>query len=138
MEFQGCSICDHRNRDACAGRCSRNPKGQRRPGPCSGNPPLSAGLRCHPDDPAFSRAGAAGRHDLVRIAIHATDANTWYVAAVGRLWGPSKERGVYKSTDGGKTWSNVLFVNEDTGGTDIAMGHQSPGTLIAAAYQRRR
>src|SRR5205807_3008106 len=46
--------------------------------------------------------------------------------------------GVYKTTDGGKTWSNVLFINEDTGITDITLDYESPGTLIAAAYQRRR
>jgi photosystem II stability/assembly factor-like uncharacterized protein len=77
------------------------------------------------------------RH-IGRIVIHPTDPNTVYVAALGSLWGPSKERGLYKTTDGGKTWSNVLFVNEDTGITDVAMDPYSPGTLIAAAYQRRR
>src|SRR5439155_2177510 len=86
----------------------------------------------------WQHMGLAETHHIARIVIHPTDPNTLYVAAVGRLWGPSKERGVYKSTDGGKTWSNVLFINEDTGVTDIAMDHQSPGTLIAAAYQRRR
>jgi photosystem II stability/assembly factor-like uncharacterized protein/type II secretory pathway pseudopilin PulG len=86
----------------------------------------------------WQHMGLSETHHIARIVIHPTDPNTLYVAAVGRLWGPSKERGVYKTTDGGKTWSNVLFVNEDTGVTDIAMDHQSPGTLIAAAYQRRR
>jgi photosystem II stability/assembly factor-like uncharacterized protein len=87
---------------------------------------------------SWQHMGLAETHHIARIVIHPTDPNILYVAAVGRLWGPSKERGVYKTTDGGKTWSNVLFVNEDTGVTDIAMDHQSPGTLIAAAYQRRR
>jgi photosystem II stability/assembly factor-like uncharacterized protein len=73
-----------------------------------------------------------------RIVISPADPNTVYVAAGGNLWGASKERGIYKTTDGGKTWSNVLFVNEDTGATDIAMDPDSPGTLIAAMYQRRR
>jgi photosystem II stability/assembly factor-like uncharacterized protein len=73
-----------------------------------------------------------------RIVISPADPNTLYVAAGGNLWGSSKERGVYKTTDGGKTWSNVLFVNEDTGASDIAMDPDSPGTLIAAMYQRRR
>jgi photosystem II stability/assembly factor-like uncharacterized protein len=86
----------------------------------------------------WKHMGLAETHHIGRIVIHPTDPNTVYVAAVGKLWGPSKERGVYKTTDGGKTWSNVLFVNEDTGATDIAMDCESPGTLIAAAYQRRR
>jgi photosystem II stability/assembly factor-like uncharacterized protein len=73
-----------------------------------------------------------------RIVISPSDPNTVYVAAGGNLWGPSKDRGVYKTTDGGKTWSNVLFVNDDTGATDIAMNPDSSGTLIAAFYQRRR
>jgi Uncharacterized protein related to plant photosystem II stability/assembly factor len=73
-----------------------------------------------------------------RVVISPADPNTVYVAAGGSLWGPSKDRGVYKTTDGGKRWSNVLFVNEDTGATDIAMDLDSPGTLIAATYQRRR
>jgi photosystem II stability/assembly factor-like uncharacterized protein len=73
-----------------------------------------------------------------RIVISPADPNVVYVAAGGNLWGASKDRGVYKSTDGGKTWSNVLFVNDDTGATDIAMDADSPGTLIAATYQRRR
>ena len=79
----------------------------------------------------------ATRH-IGRIVISPADPNTVYVAAAGSLWGPSKERGVYKTTDGGKSWSQVLFVNDDTGVNDIAMDPESPGTLIAAAYQRRR
>jgi photosystem II stability/assembly factor-like uncharacterized protein len=73
-----------------------------------------------------------------RIVISPSDPNTLFVAAGGDLWGPSKDRGVYKSSDGGKTWTNVLFVNEDTGASDLAMDPDSPGTLIAAMYQRRR
>src|SRR5438270_815116 len=60
------------------------------------------------------------------------------VAAEGHLWGPNEERGVYKTTDGGKTWSQVLKINEDTGVSDIAMDPQSPDILYAAAYERRR
>jgi photosystem II stability/assembly factor-like uncharacterized protein len=82
--------------------------------------------------------GLAETHHIGRIVVHPSDPNIAYVAAVGRLWGPSKERGVYKTTDGGKTWTNVLFINEDTGVTDIALDYESPGTLIAAGYQRRR
>ena len=86
----------------------------------------------------WQHMGLEATHHIARIVVHPTNPDIVYVAALGRLWGPSKERGVYKTTDGGKTWTNVLFVNEDTGVTDIAMDHESPGTLIAAAYQRRR
>ncbi len=73
-----------------------------------------------------------------RIAIDPHDPNTVYVAALGGLWGPNPERGVYKTTDGGKTWTKSLFVNENTGVTDVAIDWQDPGTVYAAAYTRRR
>jgi photosystem II stability/assembly factor-like uncharacterized protein len=87
---------------------------------------------------SWKHMGLDGTMHIGRIVISPADPNTLYVAAEGNLWGPSKDRGVYKSSDGGKTWSNVLFVNEDTGASDIAMEPESPGTLIAALYQRRR
>ena len=86
----------------------------------------------------WKHTGLDASMHIGRIVISPADPNTLYVAAGGNLWGPSKERGVYKTSDGGKTWSNVLFVNEDTGASDIAMDPDSPGTLIAAMYQRRR
>jgi photosystem II stability/assembly factor-like uncharacterized protein len=87
---------------------------------------------------SWKKMGLGDSHHIGRIVISPADPNTVYVAAGGRLWGPSKERGVYKTTDGGKSWTNVLFINEDTGATDLAMDPDSPGTLIAAVYQRRR
>ncbi|HSB08505.1 MAG TPA: hypothetical protein VLM38_03255 [Blastocatellia bacterium] len=75
---------------------------------------------------------------IARIVIDPRDPNIVYVAALGHLWGPNRERGLYKTTDGGKTWTQSLFINEDTGVTDVAIDLQSPGTLYAAAYQRRR
>ncbi len=86
----------------------------------------------------WQHMGLSETQAIGRVVIHPTDPNIVYVAAVGRLWGPSKERGVYKTTDGGKTWTQVLFINEDTGVSDIALDPESPGTLIASAYQRRR
>jgi photosystem II stability/assembly factor-like uncharacterized protein len=86
----------------------------------------------------WQNMGLKDTKHIGRIAIHPTDPNTLYVAAVGHLWGPNKERGLYKTTDGGKTWTQSLFINEDTGVIDVAMDHKSPGTLYAAAYQRRR
>jgi photosystem II stability/assembly factor-like uncharacterized protein len=77
------------------------------------------------------------RH-IGRIVIDTHNPNIVYVAAVGHLWGPNKERGVFKTTDGGKTWTNSLFINEDTGAIDIAIDRESPLTLYAAVYQRRR
>jgi photosystem II stability/assembly factor-like uncharacterized protein len=79
----------------------------------------------------------ATRH-IGRIVVHPKNPEVAYVAALGHLWGPNPERGVYKTTDGGKTWAQVLKINDDTGVSDIAMDPESPDTLYAAAYQRRR
>jgi len=86
----------------------------------------------------WQNMGLKDSKHIGRVVIDPHNPNIVYVAALGHLWGPNRERGVYKTIDGGKTWSQSLFVNEDTGVTDIAMDHQSPGTLYAAAYQRRR
>src|ERR1700693_3642371 len=86
----------------------------------------------------WTNMGLADTHHIGRIEIHPANPNVLYVAALGHLWGPNKERGVYKSTDGGKTWAQSLFINEDTGVSDIAMDPQSSDTLYTAAYQRRR
>jgi photosystem II stability/assembly factor-like uncharacterized protein len=60
------------------------------------------------------------------------------VAAVGHLFGPNPERGLYKTMDGGKTWTNTKFIDADTGFTDVVMDPSNPDVLFAASYQRRR
>ncbi len=82
--------------------------------------------------------GLKETHHIGRIVVHPADPNIVYVAAQGDLWGPNKERGVYKSTDGGATWTQTLYVNEDTGANDIAIDPQSPNILYATTYQHRR
>jgi photosystem II stability/assembly factor-like uncharacterized protein len=86
----------------------------------------------------WQRMGLAATHHIGRIVIHPRNPDVVYAAALGHLWGPNPERGVYKTTDGGKTWSQVLKINDDTGVSDIAMDPQSPDILYAAAYERRR
>ncbi|MBI4467859.1 MAG: hypothetical protein HY650_00900 [Acidobacteria bacterium] len=86
----------------------------------------------------WAHMGLKESHHIGRIVLHPGNPDTVYVACLGRLWGPNRERGVYKTTDGGRTWKSSLFVNEDTGVVDIAIDHQSPNTLYAAAFQRRR
>jgi photosystem II stability/assembly factor-like uncharacterized protein len=86
----------------------------------------------------WQNMGLAPTHHIGRIVINPRNPNVVYVAALGHLWGPNPERGVYKTSDGGKTWSQVLKINDDTGVSDIAMDPQSPDTLYAAAYRRRR
>ena len=86
----------------------------------------------------WKHMGLAETHNIGSVVVHPADPNVVYVAALGRLWGPNKERGVYKTADGGATWKQVLFVNEDTGVVDLVADPESPDTLYAAAYQRRR
>jgi photosystem II stability/assembly factor-like uncharacterized protein len=86
----------------------------------------------------WQHLGLAETHHIGRIVVHPRNPDVAYVAALGSLWGPSKERGLYKTTDGGRTWTNTKFVDEDTGFVDVAMDPESPETLYAASYQRRR
>jgi photosystem II stability/assembly factor-like uncharacterized protein len=86
----------------------------------------------------WQHMGLEGTRHIGRIQINHQDNNTVFVAALGHLWGPNEERGVFRTRDGGQTWEKVLFVDEDTGVVDLAMDPQDPSTLFAAAYQRRR
>jgi hypothetical protein len=70
--------------------------------------------------------------------INPGDPNIVYVAAMGHLWGPNEERGVYKTADGGKSWTRVLYVDENTGFADLVMDPSDSLTLYAAAYEYRR
>ena len=87
---------------------------------------------------SWQHVGLTETHHIGRVLVHPGRPELVYVAALGRLWGPNKERGLYKTTDGGRTWSNTKFVDEDTGFVDVAMDPESPDTLYAASYQRRR
>ena len=73
-----------------------------------------------------------------RILIHPEDAETVYVAALGSLWGPNDRRGLFKTADGGKSWTQVLSISKHTGVVDVAMDPENPDLLYAAAYQRER
>ncbi|MGA3239557.1 MAG: hypothetical protein ABSG03_25045 [Bryobacteraceae bacterium] len=86
----------------------------------------------------WTHLGLPETHQIGRIVVNPTDPNIVYIAALGDLWGPNKERGVYMSTDGGAHWTQSLAINEDTGVSDIAIDRQSPNILYATAYQRRR
>jgi photosystem II stability/assembly factor-like uncharacterized protein len=86
----------------------------------------------------FSNMGLRDTQTIARVVIDPKDNNTVYVAVLGHLFGPNKERGLYKTTDGGKTWANVKFIDEDTGFTDIIIDPSDSRVLYAASYQRRR
>jgi photosystem II stability/assembly factor-like uncharacterized protein len=86
----------------------------------------------------WQHMGLRESHHIGRIVIDPRNPDVVYVAAVGRLWGPHKERGLFKTTDGGRTWTNTKFIDDDTGFTDVAIDPSDPSVLYAAAYQRRR
>ncbi|MGH9322241.1 MAG: WD40/YVTN/BNR-like repeat-containing protein [Vicinamibacteria bacterium] len=86
----------------------------------------------------WTHVGLRDSHHIGRIELHPTDPDVVYVAAMGHLWGNNEERGLYKSTDGGDTWTRVLFIDEMTGVVDVAMDPKNPDVLYAAAYQRQR
>ncbi len=86
----------------------------------------------------FINMGLRDSQTIARVVIDPKDNNTVYVAVLGHLFGPNKERGLYKTADGGKTWTNVKFIDEDTGFTDLVIDPADSKTLYAASYQRRR
>ena len=86
---------------------------------------------------SFKNMGLKKSEHIGRIAIDPRNSHV-YVAAQGPLWGPGGERGLYKSTDMGKTWDRILFVSDNTGITDVVLDPRNPDTVYCAAYQRRR
>jgi photosystem II stability/assembly factor-like uncharacterized protein len=82
--------------------------------------------------------GLPESHHIGKIQLHPTDANTAWVAVLGHLYSPNKERGVYKTTDGGNTWKQTLFIDNNTGVVDMDMNAQNPNELYAAAWYRTR
>lgn len=87
---------------------------------------------------SWRNMGLRESHHIARIAIDPGNSNTVFVAVPGHLWGPNKERGLYRSTDGGATWQLVLSRDEDTGAVDVAIDPNEPNIVYAALYQRRR
>lgn len=86
----------------------------------------------------WTNVGLKESHHIGRIVLHPQDTNHIYVAAMGHLWGPNEERGLYESKDGGENWTKILKGDENTGVVDVAMDPSDPNILYAATYQRRR
>ena len=84
------------------------------------------------------KIGLEKTEHIAKIAIHPFNTNTLYVAVPGPLWSSSKERGLYKSTDGGKTFEKILYINEDAGCADVILDPQHPDTLYASTWEFRR
>jgi len=87
---------------------------------------------------SFTNMGLKQSEHIGSIVIHPTNDNIIWVAAYGPLWSKGGERGVYKSTDGGKTWKRTLFVSDDTGIAEVVIDPSNPDIMYASAHQRRR
>jgi len=87
---------------------------------------------------SWRHLGLTETRHIGKVEIHPSNPDVAYVAALGNLWAPSPDRGVFKTTDGGATWDKVFFVDEFTGVVDMVMDPSNPDVLYAAAYQRLR
>ncbi|MEE4298208.1 MAG: hypothetical protein V2J24_02100 [Pseudomonadales bacterium] len=87
---------------------------------------------------SWTRLGLEDTQHIARIRIHPRDPDLVYVAAMGHLFGPNDERGVFRSRDGGESWEQVLFVNEDAGAVDLVMDPTNPRILYASFWRVRR
>lgn len=87
---------------------------------------------------SWQRVGLAASERIAALAVHPRDSRTVYVCALGPLWSAGEERGVFKTTDGGTTWRKVLYVDDSTGCSDLAMDPQEPRILYAGMWQVRR
>ncbi len=86
----------------------------------------------------WTNMGLKTSEHIGKILIDPRNANIVFVAAQGPLWGPGGDRGLYKTTDGGKTWKNVLKIDENTGVNDVEMDPSNPDIMYASTYERRR
>lgn len=82
--------------------------------------------------------GLPESHHIGKIVLHPTNDNIAWVSVLGHLYSPNKERGVYKTTDGGKNWKQTLFVDENTGSVDMDINTQNPNELYATTWYRER
>lgn len=87
---------------------------------------------------SWTNMGLKVSEHIGKIVIDPRDSDTVYVAAQGPLWAAGGDRGLYKTTDGGKTWSKILNVSDNTGISELVQDPRNPDVLVAAAYQRRR
>lgn len=86
----------------------------------------------------WGHMGLGDSRQISAIVIHPTRPDTVYVAAMGHEWGRNSERGIFKTTDGGKSWTKVLYINDTTGFIDLQSDPKNPDVLYAAAWQRFR
>ncbi|MBL0179816.1 MAG: glycosyl hydrolase [Gemmatimonadetes bacterium] len=87
---------------------------------------------------SFKRMGLEKSEHIGKIVVDPRNSDVVYVAAQGPLWADGGDRGLYKTTDGGKTWTSIITVSPQTGVTDVVLDPRNPDVLIAATWQRRR
>lgn len=86
----------------------------------------------------WENMGLPESHHIGRIVLHPTDTKKAWVAVLGHLYSANKERGIYKTEDGGKTWKQTLYVDDNTGGIDLTIDTKNPSLLYAAMWHRER
>lgn len=86
----------------------------------------------------WKHVGLEETERIADVIVHPTKPEVVYVAALGQLWGPNEERGVFKTTDGGQNWTKVLYIDENTGAADLSLDPNNPETLYAAMWSFRR
>lgn len=86
----------------------------------------------------WKQAGLEKSRHVPRIRVHPTDHNTVYAAVLGNIYKPTQDRGVYKSTDGGKTWRKTLFVNNQAGAVDLTLDPNNPRIVYASTWRAQR
>lgn len=86
----------------------------------------------------WTLAGLEKTRHISKVILHPKDKNTVWVASLGSLWGYDQDRGVFKTTDGGKTWQKVLYIDEKTGIADMAIDPNDSNVLLAAAWEKIR
>ncbi len=86
----------------------------------------------------WTKMGLTETQVIARIVVHPVDPDIVYVAALGHIWGPNPERGLYRTTDGGETWELVKFVSDRAGFVDLVMHPRDPDVLFAASWERER
>ncbi len=83
-------------------------------------------------------AGLSETHTTSALAVHPSDPNVVYASSMGHVFKPNAERGVYKTTDGGKSWKKVLYIDDKTGAIDVVMDPRNPQVLYASMWQAQR
>ena len=86
----------------------------------------------------WTSLGLRATRQIARVRVHPTNPDIVYVGAAGSVWAPTPDRGVYKSRDGGRTWTRILFKNDSTGVSDLAMDPSNPDVLYASLWQAGR